>query len=579
MSTLLASMKAVPKAVSNLARYAIPAIVLTGTAFLMLDNFSYTLFGIASHSASTFAFQAYYWIIIFLFFIYFIDKLAKANSTDGVIGKYCGSLLKLMLILLGLSSVSLVVSYNQPLSTELGVSTAAVSATPLRDKLPNIIFLGADGVNSSNMSIYGYQRVTTPFMDSIAHESLIYRNHWTNSSKTTGSIGALLTGKYPTRTKVIFRPDTFKGEDMFQHLPGILRGLGYYNIDITLRHYIDSEDLKMRNAFDYANHRQLNQQGSQLKHFFLLRWPTMVQFIEENGLRLYQRLAHLSGYTSMVNPRKQIHQGADAAPHLSDIGRIKQLKEQILQAPKPFFANVHLLGPHGSKFDYQEAIFTETKQQDEHWMVDHYDNAIYQWDAYSREIYQLLDELGELDNTLLVFSSDHGKGHSVNETLPLIIRYPNKEHTGTITQASQRVDIAPTVLSYLGVTPPQWMDGHSLLSRGNDFYPIFIVTSSMQQLTNAGDWKVAANLKPPFYSLGTISMAYCGILYSMDINDIHQPLLSQQRVHPKAATCPDVDLEPMLAYGMIVTHLKEMGYNTDQLNVELRLRQYSVRTE
>ncbi len=74
-------------------------------------------------------------------------------------------------------------------------------------------------------------------------------------------------------------------------------------------------------------------------------------------------------------------------------------------------------------------------------------------------------------------------------------------------------------------------------------------------------------------------MAYCGILYSMDINDIQQPLLSQQRVHSKAGTCPEVDLAPMLAYDTIVTHLKEMGYNTDQLNVEFRLRQYSVRTE
>ncbi|WP_299808084.1 sulfatase-like hydrolase/transferase [uncultured Shewanella sp.] len=568
LSVFFSGIKGVPKVVSNLARYAIPAMVLTCTAFLMLDNFSYTMFGIASHSAASLASQAYYWIIISLFFIYFMGKLAHASLNDGVIGKHYGALLKLMLVLLGLSSLCLAVSYNQPISTVLGVS-----ATAERDKLPNIIFFGADGVNSSNMSIYGYQRITTPFLDSIAHESLVYRNHWTNSAKTTGSIGSLLTGKYPTRTKVIFRPDTFKGEDMFQHLPGILRELGYYNIDISLRHYIDSEDLKMRNSFDYANHRQLDQQGSDLKNFFLLRWPSSVQFIEENWQRLFQRLAHLSGYISMVYPHKLVNQGAKVPPHLSDIGRINQLKAQILQAPKPFFANVHLLGPHGSRFDYQEPIFTKTKEQPEHWMIDHYDNAIYQWDAYSREIYTLLEELGELDNTLLIFSSDHGKGHTVNETLPLIIRYPNKEYTGSITQASQRMDIAPTVLSYLGVTPPQWMDGHSLLSREEDSYPIFIVTSSKQQLTNAGEWKVAANLKPPFYSLGTISMAYCGILYSMDINDIQHPLLSQQRVHSKAATCPDVELEPMLAYGMIVTHLKEMGYNTDQLNVESRLRQ------
>lgn len=554
--------------------YVIPAMILTFTAFLMLDNFSYTMFGLASHSASTLASQSYYWIMITLFLIYFMGKLAHENSSGGIINRHARSLFKLMIALLCLSSLSLAVSYHQPLSTEQGVKLP-----PIRDDYPNIIFFAADGVNSANMSIYGYERITTPFMDSIAHESLVYMNHWTNSAKTTGAIGSLLSGKYPTRTKVIFRPDTFSGEDMFQHLPGILKELGYYNIDISLRHYIDSEDLKMRNAFDYANHRLLSNRHSLVKNIILLRWPTSVQFIEDNWQRLFQRLAHLSGYTSMVYPHKLVNQGEKIPANRSDVDRIHQLKHQILHAPKPFFANVHLLGPHGKKFDYEKPIFTKTKEQPDRWMLDHYDNAIYQWDAYSREIYQLLDELGELDNTLLIFSSDHGKRHKINETLPLIIRYPNQEHTGSVKLASQRMDIAPTVLSYLGVTPPQWMDGHSLLSRSKEAYPIFIVSASKQQLKNAGEWKVSANLIPPFYSLGTISMAYCGMLYSVDINNIHHPFQSYQRVHAKTATCPAIDLEPELAYGMIFTHLKDMGYDIAQLNLDSRLRQYSVRLE
>lgn len=554
--------------------YVIPAIILSFTAFLMLDNFSYTMFGIASHSASTLASQSYYWMMIALFLIYFMGKLAHENASGGIIHRYIRQLFQLMLVLLGLSFLSLVVSYHQPLSTEPGVKLP-----PIKDDLANIIFFAADGVNSDNMSIYGYERVTTPFMDSIAHESMLYKNHWTNSAQTTGAVGSLLSGKHPTRTKVIFRPDTFTGQDMFQHLPGILKELGYYNIDISLRHYIDSEDLKMRNAFDYANHRLLNNNYSFVGSFVLLRWPSSVQFIEDNWQRLYQRLAHLSGYASMLNPHLLVNQGAGVPSHLSDIDRINQLKYQILHAPKPFFANVHLLGPHGSKFDYEKPVFTQTKEQARHWMTDHYDNAIYQWDAYSREIYQLLDDLGELDNTLLIFSSDHGEEHKINKTLPLIIRYPNQEHTGSVTLASQRMDIAPTVLSYLGVTPPPWMDGHSLLSRSKDAYPIFIARTSNKQLINPGKWKVTTNLMPPFYSLGTISMAYCGILYSVDINNIHHPLPSYQRVHAKSASCPAVDLAPGLAYGMIFTHLKDMGYDIAQLNLDSRLRQYRVRLE
>ncbi|MDO6677545.1 sulfatase-like hydrolase/transferase [Shewanella sp. 4_MG-2023] len=541
--------------------YVVPALILTCMAFLMLDNFTYTVFGIASHSATTLMSQGYYWIMITLLFIYFTNKMSMVIESKGTLCEHLKPFYILFITLILLSILSLWMTYSQPLNTKLELDVSAK-----KTDFPNIIFFSADGVNSKNMSVYGYKRDTTPFLNSISHESVIYQNHWTNSAKTTGSVGALLSGKYPTRTKVIFRPDTFKGQDMFQHLPGILKNQGYYNFDISLRHYIDPADLKMRNAFDYANHRLLANQLFTANNLFLLRWPVATQFLEENWQRLYQRLAHLIDYKSMVNPHRLVNQGAEVPAIFSDIDRMKQLKEQIKIAPRPYFANVHLLGPHGKKFDYEKAIFTQTKAQPEHWMPDHYDNAIFQWDAYSKEIYQLVQEQGELDNTLLVFSSDHGKRHVINETLPLIIRYPKKEYTGSVILPSQRMDIAPTVLSYLGVKPPQWMDGHSLLSRGKEAYPIFIVSSSKQQAINAGDWKVAANLTYPFYSLGSISMAYCGTLYSIDINNINALSFEHQKVHARDSVCPLEDLTPKLAYEMILDHLASMGYDTDKLN-------------
>jgi hypothetical protein len=210
-------------------------------------------------------------------------------------------------------------------------------------------------------------------------------------------------------------------------------------------------------------------------------------------------------------------------------------------------------------------------------MVDHYDNAIYQWDAYAQEIYKLLEDMGELDNTLLVFSSDHAWQHRIDETLPLIIRLPKGEATGYVEQASQSLDIAPTVLEYLGITPPVWMDGNSLLSRSEQPYPIFIVGSKNTQTQSAGDWKMAANLAPPFYSLGTISMAYCGMIYSLDLNDIQQIRLTQKRVHPKAGNCPEVEFDSQTAASMLIAHLRSMGYDVGQLTggfeADSRLRQ------
>jgi arylsulfatase A-like enzyme len=550
-----------------------PALILTCMALLMLDNFSYTVIGIASFSYTGLAVRIYYWGILLLFCLYFLDKLTLAVSVGGRFNRRPEIFGKCLLVLSCLSLISLTLSVSSPVP-----SIPPLDITKMKQQLrPNILFFGADGVNGSHMSVYGYERQTTPFMDSIAEESLVFGHHWTNSAKTTGAIGALLSGKFPTRTRVIFRPDTFRGEDMFQHLPGLLRQLGYYNIDISMRHYIDSADLKMRHGFHYANKRYLDDDGPLAKSGFLSRWPETALFVEESGNRLYQRLAHLSGLSPMVNPFQLVSQGQTIPAEYSDINRMTQLKQQLVQAPRPFFANVHLLGSHGSKFDYERAIFTKNKEQPDFWMVDHYDNAIYQWDAYAQEIYKLLEDMGELDNTLLVFSSDHAWQHRIDETLPLMIRLPKGEATGYVEQASQSLDIAPTVLEYLGIKPPVWMDGNSLLSRSEQPYPIFIVGSKNTQTQNAGDWKMAANLAPPFYSLGTISMAYCGMLYSLDLNDIQQTRLTQKRVHRKAGNCPEVEFDSQMANSMLIAHLRSMGYDVGQLTggfqADSRLRQ------
>ena len=58
--------------------------------------------------------------------------------------------------------------------------------------LPNIIILSGDGLATSHMSVYGYGRSTTPFMDSVQDEFQILENHFTNASDTGGSVISML---------------------------------------------------------------------------------------------------------------------------------------------------------------------------------------------------------------------------------------------------------------------------------------------------------------------------------------------------------------------------------------------------
>ncbi|MDZ7686293.1 MAG: sulfatase-like hydrolase/transferase [Gammaproteobacteria bacterium] len=94
--------------------------------------------------------------------------------------------------------------------------------------LPNILILLSDGINAKNMSIYGYERDTTPFLRTYLekHPHTLVENAFGHTPKSSGSVTSILTGKLPITTGVFYRPEVLKGIHAYQHLPGILRSLG-----------------------------------------------------------------------------------------------------------------------------------------------------------------------------------------------------------------------------------------------------------------------------------------------------------------------------------------------------------------
>ncbi|MCL4693409.1 MAG: sulfatase-like hydrolase/transferase, partial [Candidatus Hydrogenedentes bacterium] len=110
-----------------------------------------------------------------------------------------------------------------------------------------------------------------------------------------------------------------------------------------------------------------------------------------------------------------------------------------------------------------------------------YYGMISEIDACIGRLVDTLKEMGQWDNTLIVFTSDHGeylgdhfftdKAHFYDETMrvPLIIRDPAPEAGATRSQRLdsfvESIDIAPTVLEYLGEPIPDRFQGTSVLSQ------------------------------------------------------------------------------------------------------------------
>jgi len=62
---------------------------------------------------------------------------------------------------------------------------------------PNIVFVVLDAVRAQNLSLYGHTRETTPFLESLTDESVLYEHAYSPANWTPASHGSMFTGTYP----------------------------------------------------------------------------------------------------------------------------------------------------------------------------------------------------------------------------------------------------------------------------------------------------------------------------------------------------------------------------------------------
>ena len=347
--------------------------------------------------------------------------------------------------------------------------TAVQSARPL----PNILLFSSDGIEARRMSVYGSSRPTTPFLASRSDEFLVSENHLTNSALTAGSTGALLTGKLPTTTGVTQQLDVFTARDVYEHLPGVLRQLGYHGIEIGARHTADSSSQNLRHGFHVSNFRRMTGESFGWMRWYSRRFPAESHFLGSVAERVRERVAHAFGLEQMHD--STLDPAIQQPEWESDTTRMAALFRELDRAPRPFFAHVHLLDTHGPYFRFGEQRFSSGDQV-EKWDLDFLDDAILTYDRYVKEVVGYLEGREELDRTVLVINSDHGVQWGTTERLPLLIRFPGGEHSGRIAPNTQRIDIAPTLLAYLGLPPPEWMEGQPLI--GTELDPLRTIYAS-----------------------------------------------------------------------------------------------------
>jgi hypothetical protein len=505
--------------ISHLTQYLgafIPAAILSMIALLLIDNFTYSVFKFGIITSSGVGRGAYAVLLIALVVFFYLQLLKIIGIWDGPILtiRHINPFFTASVFLLAISTAIALVrlDYHNLMPVKSSNQEEPVYS------LPNIILLGSDGLNAENLSAYGYYRNTTPQLAELAKTSLVAENAFTNAGNTTGSVISILTSKLPTQTRVLYPPNILTGLASYQHLPGILKSLGYKTVEYGMPYYVDAYSYNLLNGFDMVNGRTVNV-GKIGTLGRKLGYEDEVYFLSRLSWRISERILHVFFIWTMQNPFDIVTQ---PAPNIDDADKIDQLLEMVDQTADPVFIHAHLLGTHGGYYDPPDHLFSGGKSQTREWMVDFYDDTLRAFDAYVGKVIYHLKKTGEFDHTILIIYTDHNQEFKVNQRIPLIVHFPGDMYAGEIISSVENLDIAPTILSYLEVPQPDWMQGESLLKQDLPDHRLIFSAGSTEMKPNENNVNFLdpALDKPPFYQFNYLNVIDCQKWYSLDLTTI-----------------------------------------------------------
>ena len=358
-----------------------------------------------------------------------------------------------------------------------GLTIAAQAA----DK-PNILVLMPDDVGWQNVSAYGLGTMgyRTPNIDRIAKEGVLFTDHYAQPSCTAGR-AAFITGQYPIRSGMttVGRPGGELGLKPESHtLAEVLKPLGYATGQFGKNHLGDrNEHLPTMHGFDefFGNLYHLNTQ----EEYQQKDYPQDPEYFKKHGTRgvlhtwaTYEEDETVDPRFGRVGKQKIVDTGqlsrermtiADQEFMEASLDFIKRAKE----ADKPFFVWFNPCRMHMYTRLSDESRYLALEHTTEH---DVYGSGLMEHDMQIGQMLDALEEMGALDNTIVVYTTDNGPEHSARlhggttpfrgekmttyeggVRVPLMIRWPGKIPAGTVLSGIQsHMDLYTTLAAAAG---------------------------------------------------------------------------------------------------------------------------------
>ena len=348
-------------------------------------------------------------------------------------------------------------------------------------KIQNVILISIDTCRADYLGCYGYSSNTTPNIDNLAAEGIVFENVVSPMPLTLPAHCSMLTG-VDTRIHGIHDNDGFILDDSQITLAEILNSEGFSTGAVVSSFVLDSR-FGLDQGFDAYEDRfdkSLNSVG----------------IVERRG----------DEATRQANLWLQEHKG------------------------ERFFLFLHYFDPHYT-YDPPEPFksnFAKNLYAGEIAYVDH----------CIGQVIEKLKELDIYDSTLLIITSDHGEdlgehgenyhGYYIYQStvrVPLIFRLPNSKKSVKVQENAGLIDIVPTICSLFGIKAPDrihgkdvsgYFDGKGLKDKNRFFYCESLLATRygcnpLLGLVEDG-WKYILTTRPELYDLRNDPAEQCNLI-------------------------------------------------------------------
>ncbi len=340
---------------------------------------------------------------------------------------------------------------------------------------PNVIVVVMDTVRADHLSLYGYERATSPYLARFADRAHFFRRAIANSNWSLPSHATLLTGLLPHQHRAhtvissITTENGAGGAEMARlaHQPLAeqqvtlaerLREIGYLTALVSANYAWLSTESGLLQGFDYVDNRP----------GMLVGWePFCAAYLRHQPVE-----ALAAFYARETSSKLSARQIVDHA---------RDFLER--QSRRPFFLLINFMDAHAP---YTSALHADAVAEIHGRLatgpqvaanVDSYDRSLAFLDHQLGRLFADLETRGLFDDTLIVVTSDHGErfgegargwhGDDLSQAsifVPLLIKMPRQVQGERVERRAQLADIAPTILDAAGLPAPREFFG-SVLGR------------------------------------------------------------------------------------------------------------------